>query len=120
MADRGTWNPLRSEAEAYQFVIATMAYFGAIALASAFGGVWAGLSVFIVLTVGAIGWFLLRNRHLDARDPVGPVKATPADAKHILVVANETVAGRRLHEEVRRATADQPSRVLVVSPALNS
>ena len=37
-----------------------------------------------------------------------------------LVVANETVAGRGLHEEVRRATRDQPSRVLVISPALNS
>jgi hypothetical protein len=120
MADRGTWNPLRSEAEAYQLVIAAMAYFGAIALSSAFGGVWAGLSVFIVLTVGGIGWFLVRNRHMDARDPVGPVKATPVDAKHVLVVANETVAGRRLHEEVRRATRDQPSRVLVISPALNS
>ena len=30
------------------------------------------------------------------------------------------MAGRRLHEEVRRATKDRPSRVQVVSPALNS
>ena len=38
----------------------------------------------------------------------------------MLVVANETVAGRRLHEAVRRATEGRPSRVLVISPALNS
>jgi len=120
VADRGTWNPLSSEREAYQLVIAAIVYFAAIALAAGLGGVWAGLAVFIVLTVGGIAWFLLQMRHLDARDPVGPVKATPDDTNHILVVANETVAGRGLHEEVRRATRDQPSRVLVISPALNS
>ena len=39
---------------------------------------------------------------------------------HLLVVANETVAGERLREEVRRAAAEGPAEVLVVSPALNS
>jgi hypothetical protein len=119
VAERGTWNPLRSEAEAYQFVIAAMVYFGAIAVASALGGAWAGVSVFAVLTVGGVAWFLVRNRHLDARQPVGRLKET-GDEYHVLVVANETVAGRRLHEAVRRATQGRPSQVLVVSPALNS
>ncbi len=119
MAERGTWNPLRSEAEAYQFVIASIAYFAAIVLASVLGGVWAGVSVFAVLTVAGVAWFLVRNRHLDARQPVGRLKET-GDHHHVLVVANETVVGRRLHEAVRRATEGKPSRVFVVSPALNS
>ena len=119
MAERRTWNPLRSEQEAFQFVIGAIAYFGAIALASALGGVWAGLAVFLVLTFAGLAWFLNRNRHLDPRDPVGS-RATPPDEHRVLVVANETVAGRKLHEAVRRAVVGRPAQVLVVSPALNS
>ena len=119
MADRRTWNPFRSEQEAFEFVIGAIAYFGAIALAAALGGVWAGLAVFIVLTVAGVAWFLNRNRRLDPPEPVGS-RATPADEHRVLVVANETVAGRKLHDAVRRATLGQPSQVLVVSPALNS
>ena len=72
-----------------------------------------------MLTFGGLAWFLNRNRHLDPRDPVGS-RATPADEHRVLVVANETVAGRKLHEAVRRAVVGRPAQVLVVSPALNS
>lgn len=116
---RRTWNPLRSEQEAFEFLIAALGYFGAIALASAFGGVWAGVAVFAVLTVAGVAWFLNKNRHLEPPEPVGS-KETPADEHRVLVVANETVAGRKLHQAVRSATEGQPSQVLVVSPALNS
>jgi len=119
VAEHRTWNPLRSEQEAFQFLIAALAYFGAIALASAFGGVWAGVSVFGVLTVASVAWFLNKNRHLEPPGPVGS-KETPADEHRVLVVANETVVGRKLHEAVRGGTAGPPSQVLVVSPALNS
>src|SRR5438105_3300213 len=119
MPSKGTWNPLRSEQEAFQFLIAAMAYFGAIALASVFGGVWAGVSVFGVLTVCSVAWFLNTNRRLEPPEPVGS-RATPADEHRVLVVANETVAGRKLHEAVRRATGGRRSEVLGVSPALNS
>jgi len=119
MAEHRTWNPLRSEQEAFQFLIAALGYFGAIALASAFGGLWAGVSVFVVLTAASVAWFLNRNRRFDPPEPVAS-KATPADEHRLLVVANETVVGRKLHEAVRGATEGRPSRVLVVSPALNS
>jgi hypothetical protein len=119
MADRRTWNPFRSEQEAFEFVIGAIAYFGAIALAAGLGGVWAGLAVFIVLTVAGVAWFLNRNRRLDPPEPVGS-RATPVGEHRVLVVANETVAGRKLHDAIRRATLGQPSQVLVVSPALNS
>ena len=43
------------------------------------------------------------------------------DGRHrILVVANETVAGRALRDEVVRRTRDVDAEVLVVTPALNS
>jgi hypothetical protein len=116
---RRTWNPLRSEQEAFQFLIAAMGYFGAIALAAGFGGLWAGIAVFALLTVSGVAWFLNKNRHLDPPDPVAS-KETPAGVHHVLVVANETVAGRKLHDAVRAATDGKKASVLVVSPALNS
>jgi hypothetical protein len=119
MADRRTWNPFRSEQEAFEFVIGAIAYFGAIGLASAIGGVWAGLAVFAVLTLAGVLWFLNRNRRPEPPEPVGS-RATPAEEHRVLVVANETVAGRNLHDAIRRATLGQPSQVLVISPALNS
>jgi 4-amino-4-deoxy-L-arabinose transferase-like glycosyltransferase len=79
VAGRATWNPLRSEQEAFQFLIAAMGYFGAIAIASALGGVWAGVSVFAVLTAASVAWFLNRNRRLDSPDPVGS-REPPIDA----------------------------------------
>ena len=40
--------------------------------------------------------------------------------RRILVVANETVAGRELLDELRRRTAGGDAEVLVVAPALNT
>jgi hypothetical protein len=117
---RRPWNPFRSEAEAYQFLIITIGYFGAIVLASLLGGKWAGLAVFVVLTVAGILWILRRGR---AEQPVlrAPVRRDEDDdTKRILVVANETVAGQRLREAIKQAAAGHKEQVLVVCPALNS
>ena len=38
-------NPLRSEAEAFRFLIGTIVYFAAITIAAVTGGRWAGLGV---------------------------------------------------------------------------
>ena len=45
-------NPLRSEAEAFRFLIASIAYFGVIVIAAVAGGEWVGLGFFIVLSAG--------------------------------------------------------------------
>ena len=42
-------NPLRSEAEAFRFLIASIVYFGAIAIAAVAGGTWAGLVLTLAL-----------------------------------------------------------------------
>ena len=54
-------NPFRSEAEAYRFLIGTVVYFVAIAVATAVGGRWVGLAVFVVLSVLVLVWFFRRE-----------------------------------------------------------
>ena len=66
-------NPLRSEAEAFKFLIASIGYFGAIVIASVAGGKWAGLSVFIALSAVVVGWWAHARRELR------PYPLTPRD-----------------------------------------
>jgi hypothetical protein len=112
-------NPLRSEAEAFQFLLGAVVYFGLIAIAGGVGGRWWGLAVFVVLTAAA-GWWWFRPQH--AEEPPHPDALMPAapDAHRVLVVANETVGGRLLRERIAEAVSGRRSEVLVVSPALNS
>jgi hypothetical protein len=110
-------NPFRSEADAFRFVWLTIGYFVLIFIGSLIN-VWVGLAVFIVVTGVAFWWFFGRVAQ------EAPVRHTPAasppDEHRILVVANETVGGPELLSEIRRHSEGRPSRVLVVSPALNS
>src|SRR5438034_11715607 len=55
-------NPFRSEAEAFRVLLGALAYFGAIGIAAVVGGLWPGLIVFIVLTVGVLLWWLQARR----------------------------------------------------------
>src|SRR5919197_3955263 len=97
---RRPWNPFRSEAEAYQFLIAVVAYFAAIVLASVLGGRWAGLAVFIALSAGGALFLLVRDRP-PAPVPQTPVRRGAEGERRILVVANETVAGETLRDAIR-------------------
>jgi hypothetical protein len=111
-------NPFRSEAEAYRFLLLTIGYFAAIVIATLVGGRWVGLAVFVLLTLVGL-WWLLRRR------PEAPVRTAPPhrgedDERRILVIANETVGGETLREEIRRRAEGYREQVLVVCPALNS
>ena len=116
---RRPWNPLRSEADAYRFLIIVVGYFAAIAVASILGGKWAGLAVFIVLTVTGTLWILQRGR-AERPVPQAPAHRGGENERRILVVANETVVGEALRREIERLAAGVDENVLVVSPALNS
>jgi hypothetical protein len=111
-------NPLRSEADAFRFVLLSAAYFGAIAVASVVGGRWAGIGVFVVLTLAAALMILQGRRERPPR--TAPARRGDADEHRVLVIANETVGGRALREMIRERTAEPRSRVLVISPALNT
>jgi hypothetical protein len=111
-------NPLRSEGEAFRFLLGTLVYFAAIAIAGVINE-WAGLVVFIVLTVGVVWWWW-RSRTPAPPAPAAAVRQSPEGERRILVVANETVGGEPLLEQIRQLAADGHTRVLVVSPALNT
>ena len=112
-------NPLRSEAEAYRFVWLTVGYLGAIGLASWAGGKWAGLAVFIVLSALVLAVWI-RARREEAVVPTRTVSKSGEGERRILVVANETVGGHMLLDEIRRHSEGVKEDILVVVPALNS
>jgi uncharacterized membrane protein len=111
-------NPLRSEEEAFRFLIASIAYFGAIVIASVAGGTWVALGVFIALTAAVLAWWA------RARSEVQTEKTLPrphaAGERRILVIANETVGGHTLRSAILERSLDVREEVLVVTPALNS
>jgi hypothetical protein len=119
MAGRRPWNPFRSEADAFELLIVTIGYFAAIVLASLLGGAWAGLAVFLVLTAVGVLWIVRRGR---AEQPLlqTPTRTSAPHERRVLVIANETVAGRALRNEIQRAAEGYSAHVLVVCPALNS
>lgn len=112
-------NPFRSEAAAYRFLLVMIACFAAIVAASLAGGPWAGVPVFVIVTVGTIMLYAKQGRP-ERPVPTAPVHRGGADERRILVVANETVGGQVLRAEIRRRAAGFNAQVLVVSPALNS
>jgi hypothetical protein len=111
-------NPFRSEAEAFRFLIRTIAYFAVIAIAAMIN-TWLGVAVFVLAT-GVIVWWLFFRGDPKAR----PVQTAPArhreGERRILVVANETVGGAPLRDRIRERSEGVREEVLVVAPALNS
>jgi hypothetical protein len=111
-------NPLRSEAEMFRLVV----IIGAAALVViAFALIIDPLAGAIVLGLElgiGIGLIWRGSRgSLPRRAEVAPAD----DRVHrIVVVANETVAGRALLDELRRRTEGSNSEILVVVPALTS
>ena len=110
-------NPLRSEAEAFRFVIGALVYFGAIAAATV-ANKWAGVAVFVLLTAGVFVWWA------RARRDEAPIRTAPrpsgANERRILVIANETVGGEMLRRMILSKAEGADEQVLVVVPALNS
>jgi hypothetical protein len=111
-------NPLRTEAEAFRFLIASIAYFGAIVIATVAGGRWVGLGVFLALTAAVLaGWLRARREERPVQTAARP---HAAGERRILVVANETVGGHTLRSMILEKSLDVREEVLVVTPALNS
>ena len=110
-------NPFRSEADAYRFLLLTIGYFAAIVVATLVLGKWVGLAVFLALSAVAI-WWLLRTRQQPPHQVAS--HATPEGERRILVIANETVGGSTLRDEIRTRSENVAEHVLVVTPALNS
>jgi Ca2+/Na+ antiporter len=111
-------NPLRSEADAFQFLLGAVVYFAAIAIAGVIN-TWAGLAVFIVLTAGVLWWWY-RSRRVEAPEQTASTHRGGPGERRILVIANETVGGGPLRRQIEERSSGYDTAVLVVSPALNS
>jgi hypothetical protein len=107
-------NPLRDEAAAFRLVLLTLGAATLIVVGSWINA-WLGLAVFLVLL--ALGLRALRGELKELRAPAHVEHA--GATRRILVIANETVAGRELVGRVRDRTTGL-AEVLVVCPALNS
>ncbi len=112
-------NPLRSEAEAFRFLIGAIVFFAAIVAATALGGRWVGLTVFLVLTTAAVGWWARTRRAEEPSRRTSPRPHAEGE-RRILVIANETVGGETLRHVLLKKAEGVREHVLVVTPALNS
>jgi hypothetical protein len=110
-------NPFKSEADAFRLVILAVGYFGLIVVASAINR-WFGLAMFVLLTAIAIGWFVRARREPPLRTT--SVRKSGPGERRILVIANETVGGETLRQEIRRRAEDYDERVRVICPAVVS
>jgi hypothetical protein len=103
-------NPLRTEAEAFRFLVVVIA--GAIVVvAAAYINTWVGVAA-AVLVIGGVGSWLMRAR--GSGPPPALVSSTPGSARRVLVVAapgTTDLAGR---------IDAGATEILVVVPALAS
>jgi hypothetical protein len=111
-------NPFRSEAEAFRFLIRSIAYFTVIVVAALIN-TWLGLAVFAAATAVVVWWIFFRG---ERQRPIqtAPTRHGAAGERRILVIANETVGGETLRDCIRKRAEGVREEVLVVCPALNS
>jgi hypothetical protein len=109
-------NPLRSEADAFRFLLIVIGGAAIIVLA-AYINTWLGVAAAVVVVVGVARWYW---RQPSAKPPRLEIHDDTPHAHRILVIANETVGGRPLREEIARRGSGVGTEVLVVVPALNS
>jgi hypothetical protein len=112
-------NPLKSEEDAFRFVLIVVALLAPVVIVAVAFSTGAALALAGGLALGlVVGLFVLK------RDEP-PEKATflpaPPDGVHrILVVANETLSGQALRAEISTRSRSERTDLRVVTPALNS
>jgi hypothetical protein len=109
-------NPLRSEADVFRLVVVIVgAATLVVAVALITEPVWGVLLAILLLAVG-VGAVWRVTRGSDPRKIAAPESGD--DTRRILVVANQTAAGRELLEEIRNRCQGIDCEVLLISPAL--
>jgi len=109
-------NPLRSESDAFRWFVVILAGAASVGLLTALfrplvGLIWAGVMIGI-----GIG---MAYRSARGGLPTQVAVTRGGDGKHrLLVVANETVEGAALLDEIRDRCRDRRSEILVITPAL--
>jgi GABA permease len=111
-------NPFKTEAAAFRFLMLVIGYFALIAIASVINK-WFGLAVFLLETGAVITWWLMTRDQHEAPVKQAPAPHPPGETR-VLVIANETVGGSELLDELKNHAGGRKTDVLVVTPALNS
>lgn len=109
-------SPLRSEGEMFRLVGVVVVGVVLIVIGAAIQ-TWVGAGVAIAVLILVAWWY---GRKPSPGPPPVELPATPHATHRILVVANETVGGGTLRDELVRRASGRRSEVLVVAPALNS
>jgi hypothetical protein len=103
-------NPLRSEAEAYRFLIVVIVG-AAVIIGASFINTWLGVAV-AVIVFAALGWWLMHDPMPGTADPPRPVASgTPPGTHRVLVVAPPGTES---------VSVPDKAELLVVVPALAS
>jgi nucleotide-binding universal stress UspA family protein len=112
-------NPLRSEEDAFRFTLIVAALLAPVALAAIIFSSTAALGVGAGLALGLV-FSLLFLRRDEPQEKMLLGRRRPDSRRRILVVANETLAGRALRREIAHRVRDRDAEVRVVCPALNT
>ena len=114
--------PVKSERDAFFLAYGIAAVLGAAIGLGVLAGALYGVVLVAGVVIGALVWEL-RSRDADrpqpARDAAQAAPSSDSARHRVLVVANETVAGRELREEIMQRAPRTPE-VRVVCPILPS
>jgi hypothetical protein len=111
-------NPLRSENDVFRAVIVIAIGAGAIIALTAIAGQTAGALLLLVLALA--GLYVLWRRAQGEMPHKADVAPADDGVYRLLVVANETVGGRALLDEIKETCRGRRSEILVVVPALTA
>jgi hypothetical protein len=109
-------NPLRSEADVFPLVIVLVAAAAlVVALTLITSPIWGILLAAVLIAVGV--WFAWRGtRGSEPREV--HARSLPDSTRRILVVANQTAAGRELLEEIANRCRGNDCEVMLVCPGM--
>jgi hypothetical protein len=112
-------NPLKSEADAFRFTMLVVGLAAPVVLVAVVWSSTAAVGVGLGLLLGVfVGLFVLKRDEPEQRMVLGrPLESD--GRRRILVVANETLTGEALRQEIAHRIRGQEAEVLVVCPALN-
>ena len=111
-------NPLRSETDVFRAVLVIGVGAALVIAVTEVAGQTAGAIVLaVVVAAGAAVLWQRARGELPRRAEVTPSRD---DVYRVLVVANETVGGRALLDEIRESCRGRRSEILVVVPALTA
>src|ERR671931_614416 len=94
--------PVKSERDAFLLAYGTAAVLGAAVALGVLAGALYGVVLFAGVVIGAFVWELRTrdDRPQPAREAAEDGPSRDAARHRVLVIANETVAGRELHEVI--------------------